>query len=86
MEQIENLVQVETGPRHVIQGTYQGVRIQVIAGYSIESDEWLFHVYLHDNQGRADRLTDRPTSHRAHSLQDAFDQGLELGLSHLKAK
>lgn len=86
MEQIENLVQVETGPRHVIQGTYRGVRIQVIAGYSIETDEWLFHVYLHDNQGRADRLTDLPTSYRAHSLQNAFDQGLELAVSHLKAK
>ena len=86
MEQIENLVQVETGPRHVIQGTYQGARIQVIAGYSIETDEWLFHVYLHDNQGRTDRLTDLPTSHRAHSLQSAFDQGLELGMSRLKAK
>lgn len=85
MEQIENLIQVETGPRHVIQGTYQGVRIEVIAGYSIDTDEWLFHVRLHDNQGRADRLTGCPTTHRAHGLQDAFDLGLELAVSHLKS-
>lgn len=38
MESVENLEQTETGPRHVIQGTYQGIRIEVIAGYSIASE------------------------------------------------
>jgi len=84
MERVENLVQVETGPRHVVQGTYRGARIQVIAGYSIATDEWLFHVLLHDSQGRADRITDLPTTHKAHSLQEAFDQGIELALSNLQ--
>ncbi|MDR6536368.1 hypothetical protein [Variovorax soli] len=86
MESVENLEQTETGPRHVIQGTYQGTRIEVIAGYSIDADEWLFHVYLHHSQGHADRLTELPTSHRANSLQDAFDQGLKLAMSHLTSK
>ncbi|WP_181360504.1 hypothetical protein [Variovorax sp. WS11] len=31
MESVENLEQTETGPRHVIQGIYQGTRIEVIA-------------------------------------------------------
>jgi hypothetical protein len=86
MESIENLEQTETGPRHVIQGTYQGTRIEVIAGYSIHADEWLFHVYVHHSQGRADRLTELPTSHRAKSLQDAFDHGLKLAVSHRRSK
>ena len=86
MERVENLVQVETGPRHVVHGTYRGTRIEVIAGYSIEADEWLFHVYVHNSEGRADRLTDLPTHHRARSLQEAFDQGLELAVFHLKPR
>jgi len=86
MENIENLEQTETGPRHVIQGTYQGTRIEVIAGYSIDADEWRFHVYLHYSQGSTDRLTELPTRHRAGSLQDAFDQGLKLAVSQLKSK
>ena len=86
MERVENLTQVETGPRHVVHGTYRGARIEVIAGYNIEADEWLFHVYVHHSQGQADRLTALPTRHRARSLQDAFDQGLELAVSHLKSK
>jgi hypothetical protein len=38
---VENMVQTETGPRHVMQGAYLGARIEVVAGYDIGTDGWL---------------------------------------------
>ena len=85
MESVESLIQTETGPRHVVQGTFRGTQIEVVAGYSISNDEWLLHVYIHNTQGRSDRLTECPTTHSAGSLQDAFDQGLKMAVKHLSA-
>ncbi|WP_038214490.1 hypothetical protein [Xenophilus azovorans] len=82
-ERVVNIVQTETGPRHALQGTYQGTRIEVVAGYDISLDDWLFHVYLHTHQGRTDRLTDIPTRSTARSLQAAFQQGLEAAMRYL---
>lgn len=83
MEKIENLLQTETGPRHVMQGTYQGTRFEVVAGYDIREDQWMYHVYVHQNQGRTDRLTETPTQHKANSLHEAFDLGMKLATGHL---
>ena len=80
---VENMVQTETGPRHVMQGTYLGVRIEVVAGYDIETDGWLFHIYVSRSSGQTDRLSDLPTKYWAKSLDSAFDQGFELAVRHL---
>lgn len=80
---VENMVQTETGPRHVMQGTYLGARIEVVAGYDIATDGWLFHVYVSRSSGQSDRLSDMPTKYRAKSLDSAFDQGFELAVQHL---
>jgi hypothetical protein len=80
---VANLVQTETGPRHALQGSYHETRIEVVAGYDIKSDEWLFHVYLHNNQGRTDRLTEMPTRSTARSLHAAFQSGMETAARHL---
>jgi hypothetical protein len=37
---------VETGARNVAQADYKGYRIQVVSGYSIDSDNYPFHVYV----------------------------------------
>ena len=86
MEEIENLLQTETGPRHVMQGTYQGTRFEVVAGYDIREDQWMFHVYLHHNQGGTDRLTETPTQHKASSLHEAFDHGMKLATGRLATR
>ncbi|HSV61231.1 MAG TPA: hypothetical protein VLJ19_20260 [Variovorax sp.] len=80
---VENMVQTETGPRHVMQGTYLGVRIEVVAGYDIETDGWLYHIYVSRSSGQTDRLSEIPTKHRAKSLDSAFDQGFELAVKYL---
>ena len=80
---VENMVQTETGPRHVMQGTYLGTRIEVVAGYDIQTDGWPFHIYVHRSDGQTDRLSDRPTQYRAESLDRAFDQGFEVAVRHL---
>jgi len=80
---VENMVQTETGPRHVMQGTYLGTRIEVVAGYDIQTDGWPFHVYLHQSGGQTDRLSNRPTQYWAGSLDSAFDRGFELAVRHL---
>ena len=80
---VENMVQTETGPRHVMQGTYLGARIEVVAGYDIQTDGWLFHIYVSRSSGQTDRLGEYPTRYRAKSLDGAFDQGFELAVQHL---
>ena len=80
---VENMVQTETGPRHVMQGTYMGARIEVVAGYDIQSDGWLFHIYVSKSSGQTDRLSEIPTRYRAKSLDSAFDQGFEQAVQHL---
>lgn len=80
---VENMVQTETGPRHVMQGTYLGTRIEVVAGYDIQMDGWPFHIYVHQSGGQTDRLSDRPTKYWAESLDSAFDQGFELAVRQL---
>lgn len=80
---VENMVQTETGPRHVMQGTYLGTRIEVVAGYDIRTDGWPFHVCMHLSGGQTDRLSDRPTQYWAESLDSAFDQGFEMAVRHL---
>jgi len=80
---VENMVQTETGPRHVMQGTYLGARIEVIAGYDIQTDGWPFHICIHQSDGHTDRLSSRPTQFWTESLDSAFDQGFELAVRHL---
>ena len=80
---VENMVQTETGPRHVMQGTYLGARIEVVAGYDIETDGWLFHIYVSRSSGQTDRLSEIPTKCRAKSLDSAFDQGFALAVKYL---
>lgn len=80
---VENMVQTETGPRHVMQGTFSGARIEVIAGYDILTDGWPFHICIHQSGGQTDRLSSRPTTLWAESLDSAFDQGFELAVRHL---
>lgn len=80
---VENMVQTETGPRHVKQGTFMGARIEVVAGYDIQTDGWPFHIYLHQSSGQTDQLSAVPTQFRAKSLNSAFDQGFELAVQHL---
>lgn len=83
---VENMVQTETGPRHAMQGTYLETRIEVAAGYDIQTDGWLFHVYLNRSSGETERLSELPTKHHARSLDSAFDQGFELAVQYLTTK
>ncbi|WP_068640099.1 hypothetical protein [Variovorax soli] len=80
---VENKVQTETGPRHVMQGTYLGSRIEVVAGYDILSDSWPFHIYVHHSSGQTSRLSQVPTNYVAESLDSAFDQGFEFAVQFL---
>ena len=80
---VENMVQTETGPRHVMQGTYLGARIEVVAGYDIQTDGWPFHIYVHQSDGQTARLGDSPTRFWAASLDKAFDEGFERAVRHL---
>jgi len=80
---VENMVQTGTGPRHVMQGTYMGTRIEVVTGYDIQTDAWSFHIYVHQSGGQTDRLSNRPTKYWADSLDSAFDQGFELAVHQL---
>jgi len=80
---VENMAQTETGPRHAMQGTYLGSRIEVVAGYDIQTDRWLFHIYVHKRSGQTDRVGELPNKYWAKSLDSAFDQGFELAVRHL---
>lgn len=82
---VENMLQTETGPRHVMQGTFLGARIEVVAGYDIQTDGWPFHVYLHQSNGQTIRLSKVPTAYFASSLDRAFDKGFELAVTQLTA-
>jgi hypothetical protein len=77
------MVQTETGPRHAMQGTYSGARIEVVAGYDIHTDAWLFHVYVNRSSGQAEHLGEVPTTYKAKSLDSAFDQGFEKAVQYL---
>ena len=79
VEGIDGIVQVEDGPRFVQQGMYKGQMIQVVAGYSVTHDCWPFHVFVIVPGKRDRRLTNRPTSRNAPTLEDAFNAGFECG-------
>lgn len=83
MDRIANRQQTDTGPRHVLQGTCGDCRVQVVAGYDIGEDRWLYHVYLHRNDGTTERLTACPTLHAAYNLQEAFDNGMAFAVQRL---
>lgn len=83
---VENMVQTETGPRHAMQGTFKGARIEVVAGYDITTDGWPFHVYISRASGQTDHLGENPTKYAAKSLQSAFDHGFDLAVQFLTSQ
>ncbi|MBB3637167.1 hypothetical protein [Variovorax atrisoli] len=82
--QIEKVVQTETGVRNVLEGTFKGIKIEVVTGYDITHDRWPFHVFLTPAGGQRARLFDAPTQYRANSMQGAFEQGMQLAVHHLE--
>lgn len=81
--QTEKVVQTETGVRNVLEGTFKGTKIEVVAGYDTTHDRWPFHVYLVAAGGQKTRLFDAPTRYQASSFQGAFEQGMELAVRQL---
>jgi hypothetical protein len=81
--QIESVVQTASGSRNVREGRYRGVKIIVVAGFDIWTDDWPFHVYVqHDDEARS-RLSGMPTQWRSASLEGAFEEGMRLAVRHL---
>jgi hypothetical protein len=81
--QIEKVIQTENGPRYARQGEYKGTKFEVATGYDITHDNWPFHVYLVAPDGQKARLFEAPTQYRAHTLEAAFDQGMEMAVQHV---
>jgi hypothetical protein len=82
-QEIEHLAQTEDGLRKVMEGHYDGARIKVVTGYDIWMDTWPYHVRVERPNEPTVQLSAYPTRFKAHTMEEAFEQGLELARHYL---
>jgi hypothetical protein len=83
LNQMQDLVQLENGPRYMKQGQHKGVQLTVICGYLAAEDQWAYHVMIKRPGQPEQRLIERPSQWRANTQQHAYDKGFAAGIASL---
>lgn len=80
---MQNLVQLENGPRYVMTGDHKGVQIEVVCGYVAAEDSWAYHVRVRRPGQSEQRLGEQPSQWRADNQNEAYDKGFAAGIASL---